>query len=149
MKEETVWILVADGARARILSRKDDGSGLALAQESVFSHDVRRASELGTDRPGRVGESANPSHHAVTPKGDWTRRGKEEFARELADALEVKAEHGGFDRLILVAPPRMLGDLRGHLGERTRARLAGELNKDLTELGLAEIEAHLRKGKLL
>ena len=61
--------------------------------------------------------------------------------------LDQAAAAGAFERLILVAPPRTLGDLRAALAAATRKRVTGELDKDLTQVSLGEMPEHL--GALL
>ncbi len=149
MKAKRTWVLVADGARGRILKRDSPATGLKAWPEGEFSHEVHRTRELGADRPGRVYERANAAHHAIEPHADWSRQEKQQFARLLAEFLEKGAQRDAFDRLILVAPPRALGDLRASLGRHARERLAGELAHDLTELSPPDIEARLIRAELL
>jgi len=149
MKAKVTWVLVADGARARILARNGAEGKLELLPEGSFVHEVHRVAELGTDRPGRGHESANAAHHAIESRVDWRREGKHIFARRLADFLEQKAVEKAFDRLILVAPPPFIGDLRDTIGREARVRLVGELTKDLTKLRPDEIGARLARGQLL
>ncbi len=149
MRPKVIWVLVADGARGRILERKDATSSLLPMPGGEFHQEIHQARELGTDRPGRVQESASAAHHAISPRTDRSRVEKETFARKLSDALEAAAQRGAFDKLILIAPPRTLGDLHASLGRRSRERLAGTLEKDLTALNPTEIEARLKQAELL
>lgn len=77
----------------------------------------------------------------MEPRSDPHREAKRDFARHLAERLE--AEAGNYARLLLVAPPAFLGDLRAALGDAARAKLAGTLDKDLTKAALADIAGHL------
>ncbi len=149
MKAKVTWVLVADGAHARILALSGGGGALQQIPDGSFANDVKRVSELGTERPGRVRESANAAHHAVAPRVDWRQEGKRAFAHRLAEILEQKCVGKAFDHLVLVAAPHFLGDLRGSIGEETRKRLKGELDKDLTKLPLAEIQSRLLGAQLL
>jgi protein required for attachment to host cells len=101
----------------------------------------RPSRERGSDRPGRGHESASAARHAVEPRTDPHREAKRDFARHLADRLEAAA--GSYARLLLVAPPAFLGDLREALGDAGRGKLAGTLDKDLTKATLADIAGHL------
>ena len=92
-----------------------------------------------TDRPARVQESASSARHGIEPKVDPRRAAKSAFAAELAKKLEDALVRGACKRIVLVAPPRILGELREHLSPRGREAVAGEINKDLTHLGLAEL----------
>jgi len=45
--------------------------------------------------------------------------------------------------LVVVAPPKTLSDLRHACHVDVRARIIGEIDKDLTKHPIAEIERHL------
>jgi len=110
----TTWILVADGAKARLLERIGANAPLTPASAKCFSDPEARAPtrDIGADRPGRVQESANAARHAMEPRVDWHRYAKEQFAKSVAGALEEAALQKKYEALILVAPPQALGDLR-------------------------------------
>jgi protein required for attachment to host cells len=142
MKKKVTWILIADGTRARILKNEGPGKGLHPAIDGEFHHEAPRTHEIGTDRPGRTKESANTTRHAME-QSDWHRFEKEKFAKEMAQVLERAEQAGAYDRLILVAPPKTLGDLRGALADPVRKKVTGEIGKDLTPMALGEMPAHL------
>jgi len=144
-RESTTWIVVADGAKARILERQGVHGTLAPATGHCFAEAEARqpTRDVGADRPGRVYESADAARHAMEPRVDWHRFAKEQFAGDVAAALEEAALKKLYGELILVAPPRTLGDLRQALGNHARALVAGEIAKDLTNLPDHELPAHL------
>lgn len=144
-KAKKTWILVADGAKARVLERLAPDAALQPASDRCFSESEARAPtrEIGAERPGRVHESADAARHAMEPRVDWHRFAKEQFARTVAGALEEAAKDRKYEALILVAPPQALGDLRGALGRHASALVEGEIGKDLTNLPDHEISAHL------
>ena len=51
---------------------------------------------------------------------------------------------GSFSRLIIVAPPVMLGDLRACRSKALGARVAAEVAKDLVKIPDGELRPHLR-----
>ncbi len=143
MKPIRTWIVVADGAHARFFLNEGPGRGLTLALPGapVVPHPPTR--ELGTDRPGRVFESADSSRHALEPRADWHRLEKQQFARAVAHVVDRAAGDNAFDRLVLIAPPKTLGDLRAALGPASHAAIHRELAKDLTHVADAALPAHL------
>ena len=143
MHPTVTWILVADGQRARLVENKGPGKGLQPVTAEPLLHPDPPSRDLGTDRPGRVAESVGGARHAVEPRTDPHRDEKRRFARELAERLDRAAAEGAYTRLILVAPPQMLGDLRDVLTSRTRALVAAEIDKDLTKATDAELTVHL------
>jgi protein required for attachment to host cells len=142
-KRITTWIVLADGARARILQNTGPGTGLTEVDElqSRAAHMPTR--ELGTERPGRGQESATSGRHAITPREDWHEGEKVSFAHEVAAYLKENGNAGKFDALVLAAAPRTLGELRKSIDPATAARLKSELDKDLTKIPSADLEAHL------
>jgi protein required for attachment to host cells len=142
-KKVTTWVVLADGARARILANTGPGTGL-IEVEDWESREARKPThELGVERPGRGQESANRARHAVTPHADWHEVEKINFAHGLARYLKEHGDTGSFDQLILAAPPRTLGELRKSIDAATAGRLKSEINKDLTQIPLAELGSHL------
>ena len=144
-KPATTWVLVADGAKARLLERIGVDAPLTPASDKCFSEPEARTPtrDIGADRPGRVHESADTARHAMAPRVDWHRYAKEQFAKSVAGALEQAALAKKYEALILVAPPQALGDLRSALGQHAKALVAGEIAKDLTNLPDHELPAHL------
>lgn len=142
-KRVLTWILVADGARARILAHEGPGKGLVDAMDHDFVGSKERMSDMVSDRPGRTQGSHDSSHHAFGPKTEWHRFEKNQFAKRMAEILEKAATQNLYDRLVLVAPPQALGDLRAALGQHAQKKITGELDKDLTHVSVHDLGSHL------
>ena len=65
------------------------------------------------------------------------------FAASLAADLNVAALQGRYEHLIVVAPPRILAEIRQDLSGEARARIRAEIDKDLTRHTIADIETIL------
>ena len=61
----------------------------------------------------------------------------------MSAALEALVRRLDAPALVIVAPPRALADLRQALHGDVKARLIGEIDKDLTKLPVWEIEKHV------
>jgi len=143
MKPTTTWILIADGARARIFANFGPGKGISPVEGGEFKSDHAPNRELGSDRPGRTFESADVARHAIDPAQDLHRELKRAFATRLAAYVEERLAENAFSRLVLVAPPVTLGDLRTALSKAVRERVSAELDKDLTNTPVEELPKHL------
>lgn len=143
MKARKTWILIADGARARIVAYDGPAKGLspALSHDFATSHAPTR--DFGTDKPGRGQGGDSGSHHALDSKVDWHTYEKDRFAGELAKTLEEAHIRSAFDDLVLVAPPKTLGALRKALDGKVKDTVSAELDKDLTHLTIQELGEHL------
>jgi protein required for attachment to host cells len=142
MKHPRTWYLVTDGGRARIVRKQDEHDAFDTIREFVSADIHRHSHELGTDRPGRTHESAGSAHHAVQPREDLHRANKRAFVDEVAKAVNDADAGGEFDRLILVAPAHALGELHHALDAATQRKIAGELQKDLTNVPNADLAKH-------
>lgn len=143
MKPVTTWILIADGARARVLENTGPGKGVAEVAGLEFSDAHLRSRDIMADKPGRTFPSAGVGRSAMEPPTDPVEKRQSDFARSLAEALEKKRRQKAFDRLVLVAAPAALGHLRSMLSPQLRETVAGELAKDLTKVPNPDIPKHL------
>lgn len=143
MRGKVEWVLVADAQHARILERRGVNTPWAERPDAPVAPPNPRAHDQLSDRAGRVHESVGGARHAHQLRHDPHRAGETAFAQQVADRLEAAATAGAYARLRLIAPPVFLGDLRKALGEATRKRLCGSLDKDLAEAPLADILGHL------
>ena len=143
MKATKTWVVIADGARARIAVNLGPGKGLKPALNHEFAASHAPTSDLVSDRPGRYADGGASATHGVEPRTDRHDYEKSLFVRDIAMAVERGANRRAFDRLVLVAPPAILGRLRTALKPRTRKLVAAEIGKDLTHLNLREVPKHL------
>jgi protein required for attachment to host cells len=75
----------------------------------------------------------------LTPKSDPKDVQAAHFAGLLGERIErARIEHG-FDRLVLVAPPRFLGLLGQSLGAEATRLVGRRIDKDYTHLPLGEL----------
>lgn len=143
MKNRKTWILVADGARARILENNGLGKGLEPALNYEFAANHAPTRDMVSDKPGR-GRGGGSSSHAVESKVNWHSFEKHRFAGDMADFLE-KADHDRvFDALVVVAPPEIMGALRKKMNTNVKGKITAELGKDLTHLNLQDLGEHLK-----
>ncbi len=142
MKAIRTYILIADGARSRLLLSESRTKPLTEVRGSEQKLDLKLDHELSAERPGRVHESANIARHAIE-RDDLHRREKERFAQSLAADLDRRLAGGEYDRLVIAAAPETLGVIRSALSGKVRAAIIGEIAKDLTKLPNPQVKAHL------
>ena len=142
MKKMKLWYVIADGGRARFVARDDNGVFRTVL--SFVAADLhKRSSDLGRDRPARVKESAAPARHAIEPRRDLHEAAKEEFVKLVAEQLDGEHERGQFDKLVLVAPPGVLTELKKALSKPIAKLVANDLQKDLTKIPDHDLVEHL------
>ncbi|WP_274423743.1 host attachment family protein [Chelativorans sp. YIM 93263] len=143
--EHGIWVLVADGEKALFLRNEGDAEypNLEVVREILDDNPPTR--EQGTDTPGRYFDGGNV-HKSGFDETDWHRIEQERFADEMAGRLYKLAHRGGFEKIILVAPPQVLGSLRKTLHKEVLSRVAGEVPKTLTNHTTWDIEKVLKNG---
>ncbi|MBR1155062.1 host attachment family protein [Bradyrhizobium sp. JYMT SZCCT0428] len=132
-------ILVGDGQKALFLRNKGTAHQVRLVVERIIERDNPPTREQGTDRPGRSNASVGVGRSAME-ETDWHHIAEERFAGELADALYRHAHANLFQKLVIIAPPKVLGNLRKALHAEVIARVIAEIPKELTSHPVVEIE---------
>jgi protein required for attachment to host cells len=161
-------VLVADGRKMLFLRNEGDAEMLDLKVEEAQEHPNPRDIDQKTDKAGRslstqggahapAGASGGDNHaggggagfapsRGTMGEADYHQLEEDRFAAEVADILKRRAFKHDFESLIIVAPPRTLGELRKHYHKEVSDRLTGEIGKDLTGHPIPDIEAALQKA---
>jgi protein required for attachment to host cells len=132
-------VFVGDGQKALFLINEGDEKFPNLRRLAVEEHKDPPSHEQGSDAPGRAHSSVGEIHSAVE-ETDWHELEKERFAASMADRINRAARSGAFGHIFIVAPPKILGDLRREFTKETEAKIIAEVPKDLTHHTIAEIE---------
>lgn len=137
--EQDAWVLVGDGEKALVFRNEGDGKYPNLKVIQILENENPLTKEQGSDEPGRRNDGPGPQKSAMEPT-DWHMIGKQRFAKEMADVLYQAAHKGQFSKLIVVAPPMTLGDLRKEFHKEVKDKIVAEFDKTLTGHPPSEIE---------
>jgi protein required for attachment to host cells len=148
MRPTKTWILIADGARARVLENDGPGRGVIAVDRLVLQGDHSATHDIVDDREGRTYSSHGPGRSAIDARTDPHRELKRTFAHHLADVLAHELDAGAYERLVIVAAPATLGDLRKAISPKVSAKVTGEIPKDLTKTPNREV-AHFLEAVLV
>ena len=143
MKKTVTWVLIADGAQARVLANTGPGKGLTQVEGLDFAIEQKQAQEIMTERPGRTFSSVGSARSGIEPKTDPVAYRETQFVKSLADMLDRQQQNGAFDRLIIAAAPIALGDIRKAMSAGVKKTVVAELDKDLTNLPTHQLDKHL------
>ncbi len=132
-------VVIGDGEKALFLRNKGSPPEINLEVENILAHDNPATHKQGTDKPGRTSASAGTARSAME-ETDWHRLGEERFAAEIANTLYRLAHANKFEALVVVAPPKVLGNLRKAFHKEVVDRIIAELPKELTSHTLPDIE---------
>jgi protein required for attachment to host cells len=140
------WVVVCDGRKALILVNAGDDMFPNLQTAETFEQVNPKTSEQGTDRPGRVHESAAAGRSGVE-QTDWHDQAELDFLVGLAKKLGEAVHAGKADAVFVVAAPRALGVLREAYTPALRKAEKQEIAKDYVNMPVYEIEKHLVPAK--
>lgn len=136
--EHDAWVVVADGEKALFLRNEGDAKYPNLEVFRSLKDDAPDHDQ-GTDKPGRFNDGPSV-HRSAVQETDWHRVEKERFAKDIAARLYKAAHRGDFSRLVIVAPPLVMGEMRKELHKEVEQRVVGEVSKTLTNHRIDEIE---------
>jgi protein required for attachment to host cells len=141
-RRKITWAAVADGAKALILV--NDGTDRAPVLRVVAKNEIENppTRNQGTGKPGRRPDTG-PGQRSAMETTDWHEFEKSRFVGEFAGRLNRAAARGMFERLILAAPPAVLGQLRPALSAQTASCVVVEIGSDLTRHPVDEIGKHI------
>jgi len=147
-------IVVADQAEARFY----DAIGFAHPLRFVGSLSNPtahlRAQDLASDRPGRVFKgSSSPGRrrgaslrHSTGGEHTPLRHAAHVFAQRIAAELERERRAGRFGRLVLIAAPAILGELRAALTPAVRPCVVSTVVKDVVHRRTSELRRYLPRS---
>lgn len=150
-RQKPTWIAVLDGTQARFFALRiaEDRQIFEQTAEALSADQSGLMRQQRYDRPARA-FSVGKVRGAVEPRHDYHKLEKHDFAREVASTLDVAFADRRYGQLVLVAPPRSVGELRELLSERVLATLVHVMPKNLTKLGTealwTKLSAHLLKA---
>jgi protein required for attachment to host cells len=138
MKHGT-WVVVADGRKVLFLHNRGDEAILDLRVMDWRAQDNPPTGEQGVQRPGRAFQQGGSGRSAMG-QTDWHQIAEDKFAAEVAGDINEAARTKAFEHLIVVAPPKVLAELRTHLGNEARDCVVAEIAKDLTNHPVEQIQ---------
>ena len=131
------WIVDADSSYARILAQRKAGAELEEIVDLTNPGARLKGEDLESDRPGRSYDSRGSGRHAMEPRHTRKEAGATNFAEQINAYL---VEHDSkFDALVLVCPPKFLGELRKRLGDNAGRKVVREIGKDVVRLDMQRI----------
>jgi protein required for attachment to host cells len=134
------FVVVADGKKMLFFRNEGDSEFPKLEVERKRETAGLADRDQKTGGPGRTFDASGGAGRSAYEEVDFHQLEEDRFAAETSELLRLRALRNEFETLIIVAPPRTLGELRKHYHKEVVKRLAGEVAKDLTGHPVAEIE---------
>jgi protein required for attachment to host cells len=134
------FVVVADGQKMLFFRNEGDAEYLKLEVEKKEVQDNPADRDQKTSEAGRTFDASGGAGRSAYEETDFHQLAEDRFAAETAAMLKDRALRNEYESLIIVAPPRTLGELRKHYHKEVQKRLTAEIAKDLTGHPVPEIE---------
>jgi protein required for attachment to host cells len=138
------FVVVADGEKMLFFRNTGDGDFPKLEVERKREQENPADRDQKSDAPGRTFDTSGGAGRSAYEETDYHALEEARFAAETAEMLRKRALRNEFENLIIVAPPKTLGELRKHYHKEVERRLVGEIAKDLTGHPVDQIERILQ-----
>ncbi|PRX35126.1 Protein required for attachment to host cells [Meinhardsimonia xiamenensis] len=138
MKPVRTLVVLIDDEKMKLLENHGVGKGLQPLEEAEFSRKEAEALEY-SDQPGRSFESVGAMRHAMSPEKSVEEQQRDRWLREAMAHLSKRWQKGNFDRLVIAAPPKVLGLVRELLDRPLKEALYAEVAKDLVNVPEREL----------
>ncbi len=158
------WVLAADNQHAEIMScvKRTRLSGFvgmnkhhfpreAFAYElvpepgGIIRSETLDDYQIGYDLRGTDMNSATAKRTTYEPEGNIQKELKRRYLKAIAEKLNRAALQDSFDKLVLVAPQRLIGEIKEHLPVDVLRRIVAEIPKDVMHASSHELLARLRE----
>jgi protein required for attachment to host cells len=143
-----LWILVANAASARCFERASPTASLVLLANYAHPESRMHTRELEDDRGGRT-QKDDAGRTSFVPRTEPKEREREEFARQIARALEEGVLAHRCSGVALFASSPFLGELQGQLTEGVRKQVTASHALDLTSFVGRELEERVARALAL
>jgi protein required for attachment to host cells len=142
-EQDFTWIVTADGERARVFEERVHAGPLhELADRAIHQSDHDRAHAVHPK--ATAGGNFGSGRHNVN-ENDPHAKAKDVFLHRVAEMLDKAADGHAFAHLILVAPPKALGDLKAALKPSTLRRVQMTDPHERTGENADTLRASIRK----
>lgn len=136
-----VWIVVANGSRARVLQRFAPGEPLTELYD--WTHPATRLHQA--DLGGAHSQSGIAGRSGLAERSTPHDHEREAFAREISGRLIEAVDAQKVSSIALLASNPLLGDLLSHAHGQLQKHLCAAHAVDLTGLPLHELQKRLHE----
>ena len=136
-------VLVADGRKSLFFRNQGDADFPNLQVEDKQVQDNPAHHEQASDTAG-MSMKTKDGRGGSMEEVDFHQQEEDRFAADMAAMLKERALSNDYESLVVVAPPRTLGELRRHYHKEVEKRLVAEVPKDLVNVPVPEIEKILQ-----
>lgn len=140
--QKITWIIATNSHTAKFFEIIGSGENsdpklvLELAAELDSNH----------EKSGRTFNSAGNARHGIEPHTDRREVEKRRFAEEISTNLTKSERDNRFEKLILLASPKMLGILSELLDNKVSHKIISKSPVNIADLSAHEVKNYLKNN---
>ena len=134
-----IWIVLANSQKALIYQQHKNRLDL-IAEVEPDKESIPTEAQKTT---GHISASQGSVYYTSDPMDRENHHDDKAFIKSLSEWLKKADQQDAFDKLIVAAAPRTLGDFRDSLSDEVTGKIMAELNKDLINMPKDEFERYL------
>lgn len=135
------WAVVANRGGAYFFEL-ENGKSIRLFETMINNRGRLKNEEINSDRPGRIKDRFGRAKHAMMREKSPKEQISIEFAKEISRFLEKARSKNQFHRLYLIAPAKLLGEIKFDLKGATQRLIEKTFHKVLRE---DNMKKHLKR----
>lgn len=143
-KTALTWVVVANGRHAQFYVRDTKPIDLLTPILDFPLEAEPLGFEMGRHVLPRVHQSMGKARHMIEPHLDFKAETRRRFILRLAEKLNSGCEKEKYEQLIIIAPAKVIGELRLMLSDEARKTIIAEVNKDLARAPLEALSLYLK-----
>jgi protein required for attachment to host cells len=141
MKPVLTMVLVASERDARLFVNAGVGAGLA-ERAQLLAEAYEDADQGFDDAPGVMMGGPGGARHGLPARESAREARRAAFAAHVVEALERAVRDEACTRLVVSAPPKMLGHLRATLPPLLAGMVVADMPKDLARIPARDLPRH-------
>jgi protein required for attachment to host cells len=137
-------VLVVDGRKMLFFRNQGDANQIDLRTEAHDEREDAYDRDMKTDSPGNAPTGmagGGDTHRPAYSETDFHQQEEDNWVKDAAEQLRMRALGKDFDALAIVAPPKALGVLRKELHKEVERRIVCTINKEMSGRPIPDIEA--------
>lgn len=140
------WIVVAGRAETKIFEQDSGDQPLRWLKTLVHKKGRRRERDFNSDKPGfsYARFAGNFSPHGLSPHHTHAEVEATHFAHKIAKIIKAAYEKDLFDKGIIFASPKFLGQIKKELKHKVRGDCLSFIGKNIESLATEEISNRIK-----
>lgn len=139
------WIIIANKAEAKIFSAERSNHDLKEVKSLINESAKMKEKDLVSDAPGKSQSGFSGSgSRAMDSDNKALKHALDIYSSDIAEYIKKAKDQNVYDELIVVAEPRMLGNLVSEL-EKKKLSIFNKVGKELIHMNNAELSKVLKE----